>query len=487
MSLIDTLINLESKEIPSQKLKRVNNRSLYAQTWTNGVSNYEYKGEIIKTHLPNNSNIKQNIVDQEGMIDISNPELEVVLKKAPTKFGDKQLKEILKAETQNGMMLYYPLPSINPKLFFNNIDWEKCLAYWINGGSTKDPRLVEAFKSCIMPLPDYDAMLYQPLNSHQIWVTNSGTGKSTFNMIYGNSPIQELTQAGLFGSNTNNYEEQYTGLLHGKGMLMVDEVSELTVSNKESAPLINLMLSYLEQGTVIRAFKKPVICRGTKTVILNSNPKSKLDPSDGIIEFVNVVGADDDKVRLGRRFGLLLFGNDFKTVDFSKPFPTRHIDFIRRVVKNTIAKNSKTIYTLFENNYKYISTPDNEMRQELHEISSTIILPELSELLEGLSMATAKIKTAAFRSFLIDHLDEISKKSTKKIDRAWKHDRDEYIATIHKINLESFKHLERVTVEEHEIETIKSLYASGTTQKDIGQKLNKSQQAISKVLKHERD
>ncbi len=87
MSLIDTLINLESKEIPSQKLKRVNNRSLYAQTWTNGVSNYEYKGEIIKTHLPNNSNIKQNIVDQEGMIDISNPELEVVLKKAPTKLA----------------------------------------------------------------------------------------------------------------------------------------------------------------------------------------------------------------------------------------------------------------------------------------------------------------------------------------------------------------------------------------------------------------
>jgi hypothetical protein len=483
MPLTDKLMELESLETTPQKVKKIQNKSLYSQTTKNGVNNFEYKGELIKTHLPNNPDIIQFILDRNSMLDLTNPELEVVLKKTPSSFGDKKLKEVIKNETKDSKQLYYPLPSYNPNKFFKQIDWKECLDYWVSGGSNKDPRLIEAFKTCIIPLPDNEPIMFQPLNAHQIWVTNSGTGKSTFNLIYGNSPVQELTQAGLFGSNDSKYESQITGILQGKGMFMVDEVSELTVSNKDGTPLINLLLSYLEQGQVTRAFKKPVVCKGTKTIILNSNPKSKENQTDGILEFVNMVGSNDDKIRLGRRFGLLLFGNDFQTIDYSEPYPAKHINFIQRMVRTAIAKNQKPIYALFSKNYNCISQPDNEMKKELLEIANNIYIPEIRELLTGLSMATAKIKTSAFRSLLLDNLDLITLGKYKEVHKLWKSNKQEYISRIHAINLESFKDIEKITITDNEIEAIKTMNNMGMSQSEIGSKLNKSQQAISKVLK----
>jgi hypothetical protein len=479
--LVEDLNQLAALETPPQRLMPIRHKALYHLSTKKSVEHYKYKGSLIEMRLPG-SDITRHLLDTEGLIDVSNPECEVVLRKINDNFGDTELRQIIKTEKKTGIQLYYPLASLNPRTFFNKIDWQECLSYWVNGGSEKDTRLVEAFKTCIIPLPSSNPIEYQPLNAHQIWVTNSGTGKSTFNLIYGNTPIQELTQAGLFGSNDNKYESQLSGMLSGGGMFMIDEVSELTVSNKDHAPLINLMLSYLEQGSVTRAFKKAVTCKGTKTIILNSNPKANNNPAEGILHFIRTIGSDDDKVRLGRRFGLFLFGNDFQQVDLSKPFPTHHIAFIQRVIRTSIAKSIKPIYKLYCTHYPEISTPDRENQKELIDIAEHAIIPDIADLLKGISLATSKIKTAAFRTCLLENLDLLVLGKTSEVSKLWKSNKSEYIARLHAINRQSFKTLEEVLLTLDERESIKFLRSTGLTQKEIGETMGKSQQAISKAF-----
>jgi hypothetical protein len=482
-----SLNKLKQEEVPPTRLVRKNSQTLYHQIERKGIMTSECIGQVIRTHLPGNWELQQTIWDKDGLIDVSNTEITAVLRKVPSKLGNPKERLALKPFKGAGEMLYYPVPPYDPRKLFREADWPQVLDFWASGGTTKDERLVTAFKSCIIPFPKGNPMRYQPLNNHQIWVTNSGTGKSTFNLLYGNSPVQELTTAGLFGSNDRDYKMQIPGLLHGQGMFMIDEVSNLTVTNREDAPLLNLLLSYLEQGEVTRAFKKPILCQGTKTIILNSNPRDKASPLRAMHQFMRVIGGIDDKTRIGRRFGIMLFGNDYTTVDLSRDLPLPTLQFIQRTVKSALAKSQKTLYKLYRDNYPTITEPDKHIKKELSEIAKGIeTFPEVGELLEGLALATAKMKTAGFKLFLAEHLDDIYHSRHKQLTKRWARVRGEYFEQIYELNLQSFRTVEHARITERDRDIFTMLLNEGYSQTDIARIMGISSAAVTKQMQKQR-
>ena len=471
------------EEIKPTHLVRKNSQTLYHQTERKGIVISDNVGYIIRTHLPGNYELQQTIWDKDELLDVSSTEIHAVLKKVPANAGNSVEQQLLKRIKGEGTQLYYPIPPLEPQKLFDALPWEDTLNYWVGGGTEKDERLMTAFKSCVVPFPKGEPAHYQPLNNHQIWVTNSGTGKSTFNLIYGNSPVQELTAAGLFGSNDKDYKGQIPGLLQGAGMFMIDEVSDLTVSNRDEVPLVNLLLSYLEQGEITRAFKKPIICKGTKTIILNSNPRTN-STLKSISEFVKIVGGCDDKVRIGRRFGIFLFGSDFKSVDLSKGIPLPQIQFIQRTVKSAIAKRQKSLFTVYQAAYKSLASPDDEMRAHLKEVAEGIdTFTEVRDLLIGMALATPKVKTAGFKTFLAEHLDMLYANQTNELIKMWKKERDEYYNRIFQLNLRSFESTEKARILDRDKNTFESLLNEGYTQAHIAHIMGISAPAVTKLIK----
>jgi len=328
--------------------------------------------------------------------------------------------------------------------------------------------LVNAFKSCVVPLPAGEPLKYQPLNAHQLWVTNSGTGKSRFNSVYGNMSTKEITGAGLFGSNKDKYIGQIPGKLQGSGMFMIDEISELTVANTKE-PVVNMLLSYLEQGQLTRSFKVEVVCEGTKTLILNSNPKKSENILNSLTRFINIVGGEeDDKVRLGRRLGLILFGTDYIPAEVQEVIDPKNSDFIRRQVMTALNTNTKTLYSLYNRTYPFLKDKDPAMVKELKEIADSITTyPEVSELLRGCAMATTRVKTAGFRAFLLDHLPELCNKQSKYLYSLWAREKDEYISRLHEINVDSFQNAEECKLDSDD-DTLLALKAQGLSLSEIG-------------------
>ena len=445
------VVNIQREiEVALKNLKKIENMpvslvkdkivSLYYDTHKGGMYVSEPKGLMIHCHRPGNSEIELKVWDKNDMIPTSDQEFKSCIKTLPSKITNIKERTALKGYLDKTNKLYTPIPSLNSKLFFENIDWPNTLNYWLYDGVEKDERLVNAFKSCVVPLPASQPLKYQPLNSHQLWVLNSGTGKSRFNSVYGNISTKELSGAGLFGSNKDKYKGQNVGKLQGSGMFMIDEVSELTVANTKE-PVINMLLSYLEQGQMTRSLKVEVLCEGTKTIILNSNPKVSDDILSSLTRFVNIVGGEeDDKIRLGRRLGLILFGTDYKPAVVREVVDPVNGEFIRRMIMSTLAVHQKTLYGLYERTYPSLVKDDEAMAKELTEIADGINgHPEVSDLLKGCALATPKIKTAGFRSFILDNLPLLNDKKTKELCRMWAREKDEYISRLHEINVDSFQ------------------------------------------------
>jgi hypothetical protein len=406
--------------------------------------------------------------------------------------------ELVSNKVGNDVKLFVATPSVNPKCLFQKFDWIQIMDYWLKSGTQKDSRLINAFKGVVLPLPmEYNTAKWQWLNNHMIWNCNTGTGKSSFMDILGSCDSSEtLNEAGLLGGNTPDYKGQYKGRLEGSGVYMIDEVSEQTYLGREGDVLMNKLLKYMEQGRATRDLKKVVECRGVKTLILNSNPVKGKDVFGGFIHFLNVIaGENTDRKRLGRRFGMLLFGDDFTTVSKDSGNIPDDVFFISSIIRDAMSLSKKTWYTLYSDNYKWLSRPDHERAQELEEMINPIHdelgKTEIIEFLMGMSMSTPKIKTSAFRSFLLDNLPLVYAGKQRELTKMWKVDRDEYIDTLHQINMASFRNMGslRSLFRDSDSDDLKELIhkynSDGYSQNKIARILGVTQPYVSKILNQE--
>jgi len=396
-----------------------------------------------EAYLPDNYETRLTIIDQNDIRFVNGcGKQRLCLVKMPSstlrklpnsiswKKGDKYQSVVHRVE-----------PSISLSRFFAQNDWQKLSHLWLTENLNKDPRLIEAFKTNLIPLipKDWqvdsqlsDLMWYQ---NHQFWITNSKAGKSEYPRLVGEIPSSEWTVAGLFGGSKGT--ERISGVLEGYGIHFFDEV--LYVKNVNDETLLPQLLTYMQQGTAARSLKSRIECRGTKALYLASNPTDGSNMLASVIDFLKVVAGLDFPQKIGSRLGLCLVGSDFRTVT-----PHGAISEYRDVVFRTIMQIVQKYY--FTRIYPVMKT-NKQWANETKEIESTYLaFSEASandfvkSFINGMSLSPAKIKMGVIRSLMFEHMDEFSGTfNLKDFQRSIiEKEREERLRILVDINLKSF-------------------------------------------------
>lgn len=265
------------------------------------------------------------IVDIEKKIDSKNQQLalteitdeeiyEAIRKSLPKKALSK-INEILREHgIEDGIQVgknlakskvfYIPIQSLKDAEILNQIDWEKFIHELISWKCNKDPRLVKIFTPILLK------GLHPRINPNLICDTNSGTGKTlTMDMI--GIRIGRATPKSMTGF-ARSPEEVFEGTLHQAKLSVAFDQFE-----SNDLETFRFMYNLLESGEETISIGATLLTTTTScTVVILANPSSKLTPSAGFAEILDKIA--ENNVSMGRRFGLLAYGNDFSTIKPSK-------------------------------------------------------------------------------------------------------------------------------------------------------------------------
>ena len=402
---------------------------LYTTTETpNGIIPHDVH-TILDGHLPGNPMMNYTIVDEYKLVNQTGTQELSFRPITPT-----ELQDLMKLPTTSQwydpkVNVYMTQHPIKIDEYFRVTDWPRTLTHWVTEGLDKDPRLVDSFKSLVIPLTG-DPPRIQPLNAHAIWNTNTGPGKSFYAFLLGSEPYIGPTEAGALGSyNQTKYGTQVTpGFLHGEGFpILLDEM------NTNDKPLIQKLLTYLENGQVTRALKESILVKGTKTVILTGNPSSD-DMTSSLVDFIRVVCTADEPARVGRRFGFLLLGDDYKRVQGDGDATLR--DEVRRVIETVIHQYGDHIKSMMESQLDWIMAPEPQIEQEIRDYADAIPIRIALEFVRGQSYGCVKkLKMAAIRYIILEQLNRVPDDTVDFTDR------DRVFQRLLDINRDSWKKL----------------------------------------------
>lgn len=334
--------------------------------------------------------------------------------------------------------LHKIIPTIDLKQFFSIVDWKRALHEFLNQGADKDMRIVHTWKSVFIAHSGH-----QSRNNHVLMFTNSGTGKSTFGEILGNFASNEASIAGLLGSIQNGFLTR--GELSGDGnYLFLDEI------NSEKTDVVKPILTYLEQGKVSRSLVQKVECEGTKCILMAGNPEIA-NPDFLAYCFRQIlfnIGAEETPQRIGKRFGILLFGNDFTNIDpsiSSDPHEDPDGDLIRAIVGDVNKLYKSKIAFLYESLKKTFdfSVLDYYVK-ECIAISKRIDDSIVSGFVEGFSWNIKRVLSAGFREWVLDNLPLIVLEKNEDCVLALEKEIVDYVKVFADINLTSLRNLPSV-------------------------------------------
>ncbi|MDO8056633.1 MAG: hypothetical protein Q6361_07205 [Candidatus Hermodarchaeota archaeon] len=417
-------------ENTTMKLRVTTILPLYTNSQTSRGVKPHYVHTLVEGHLPGNAQMKYTIIDENHLI--KNTGIQEVSIRPLT---HKELEELKRLPTTSqwhhpSIQVYKTQYPIDVEKYFHTADWPRALENWVTERLDKDQRLVNCFKSLVIPLVG-DPTRIQPLNAHAIWLTNTGTGKSYYPYLYGSKPIVKPTEAGAIGSydQTRNGSTITRGFLHGEGFpILLDEI------NTNDKPLIQNLLTYLETGILQRGLKHPIDLRGTKTVILTGNPSTSDDMTPSLVDFITVVCTIDEPARVGRRYGYLLLGTDYKRVMGDGDASRR--DEVRRVIETTVQQYRKRIQQMIESQIQWIMTPEPQIEQEIRDYADATPIQIAAEFVRGQSYGCIKkLKMAAIRYIIFEQLDRILDDT---VDFA---DRDRVFQRLLDINRDSWRKL----------------------------------------------
>lgn len=382
------------------------------------------------------------------------------LKKIP----EESLKKIpdYKAWYKDGVNVWEVIPSVDSFDFFKNVVWKDVLDNFLFQGKSKDPRLVSICKSHWLPI--YTG---QNSNNHSLLFTNSSTGKSSFCEIFGKSPITDFSEAGLIGGVNKGKEQK--GQLSGEGFIYLDEI------NVKNTEIVKLILNYLENGVAIRAIIPPVEVHGTKCVVLTGNPIVSSDPNLLIFCFkviIESISGVESSFRIGKRFGLLAYGLDYKYLD-SKGISINEdedTDIIRDVVNSVmIIKKQDYIkaYSFFRSNFDYERY--DYYKEECLKIAKIVPDPVISNFIKGFGSNITRVATSAFKSFMLDNLDSFVLKKSKDFFKLLKNGVYDYMDDLIKINLESISKL-NAPIKNYNFDDFRELWIESSELKQFKEK-----------------
>jgi hypothetical protein len=359
-------------------------------------------------YLPDNYDMKLHIVDSNEIRFITSVGSNYLcLVKMPV----LAVKKLTRSDAwfkEEEMTVYRIEPSIELRKFFEYHDWKRVLDLYLTEGLDKDWRLVEAFKTIVLPLiplnwrNDSELSKLQYFNNHMFLVTNTKVGKSEWAKILGEMPSSEWSSAGFFGSFEKG--ERIEGKLEGQGVVFIDEA--MYVTGYSDIAIMPSLLTYAQQGTACRTIKGNVEARGTKTLVFASNPTRSEDILASFEEFLQVLCGKDYPEKVGGRCGLILVGNDYKTVrpqgDISE-----YRGVVLRLIKQVVQKYYYSrIYPILKTNMKWAcETGDAENTYKALSLCCPNVF--VRKFIDGMSLSIPKIKMGVIRSLILEHLPEL--------------------------------------------------------------------------------
>lgn len=393
-------------------------------------------------YLPDNYEMKLHIVDANEIRFITSVGSNYLcLVKMPV----PMVKRLIRSDAwfkEEEMTVYRIEPSIDLKEFFRFHDWKRMLDLYLTEGLDKDWRLVEAFKTIVLPLiplnwkNDSELSKLQYFNNHMFLVTNTKVGKSEWAKILGEMPSSEWSSAGFFGSFEKG--ERIEGKLEGAGTVFIDEAMYIT--GYSEIAILPALLTYAQQGTACRTIKGNVEARGTKTLVFASNPTRSEDLLASFEEFLKVLCGKDYPEKVGGRCGLVLLGNDYKTVrpqgDISE-----YRGVVLRLIKQVVQKfYYSRIYPILKTNMKWAcDTKEAENTYKAFSLCCPSVF--IKKFIDGMSLSIPKIKMGVIRSLILEHLPELVLSfNLKKFQREIiEKEREERFQMLVSINFKSFQ------------------------------------------------
>lgn len=200
--------------------------------------------------------------------------------------------------------MFKPVTRLMGKGCLSEVGWDDLLDSLLAfGGAEKDPRLKMVFKAHL--LRGYK----QAYNPHAIIATNPATGKTTFYDKAG-ARYDKVTANSLIGY-AKGKNEVYFGGIHGQTRPLTIEQIESQVAES----LLGFLLTFMESGKgTLHVGGVEMQVSGTCSIILTANPTGydtdKIGTFKGLIDHLST-----NHLALGRRFGIIVYGNAYKTAD----------------------------------------------------------------------------------------------------------------------------------------------------------------------------
>ena len=200
-------------------------------------------------------------------------------------------------------LFYTPIPRLRDPIILKNIDWSEIIDQVIAFQTDeKDERLK------IVHLATLLRGIRMDINPHSIQCTPGGTGKSTFYKMVG--ILFDKVSANTFLGFAKSPEEIYPGTIDGSELpILIDQIE-----NQSAPQIMRFMFNVLEYG-IGNVSTGAVSFSIQSRSIFNfaANPISeKSDPSKN---FSLLITQLTHNPVMGRRFGIIVYGNDFRAIE----------------------------------------------------------------------------------------------------------------------------------------------------------------------------
>lgn len=357
--------------------------------------------------------------------------------------------------------------------------WERFVRDTVLDGCIKD----DIITNITLPLFIQVPLWFQNFNNHMLLLTGTKVGKTEIIRSIGFEPNQTVTTAGLLGSYARVGKIKLNGILEGKGNILIDEITQKKYE-ETGEDFANNILTYMEQGKVVRAIEGHPICEGSKTIILTGNTDKGLVKSTELS--IQRLSGRWYPERFGSRFGFLLFANpdDMKRVDKRNANPKSVREHNIDVIKNSLFYvDTDKLFTTYK---RVWDRRDNNFIKWLEDVYPFIDNDFVSRFISGYSKGDCdiRLRLMAFRTAIVLNMPIFLRKVK---DKEGLYDRFTFslLSECTDVYYEIYKQYVKWGIKKAFSQKMKmcyDLYEEGKTQTEISNILDVTQPTVSNWL-----
>lgn len=332
---------------------------------------------------------------------------------------------------------------------------------FLDMNSKIDDRYYDFFKTNLITFGNCRPDL-QKYNPHIIIIDQGKTGKSTLlEKICGENKFDSSRTANLLGFATadsiikGSINEQFNPIAF----------DDFTITNFEQN-FLNGLPSIMETGkAVIGKGKSKIktINSSQITITANISYLAEQEPEDLLFEFKKIIEKIGDPMKTGTRFGLILFGNDFKQPTQNKPHLTPNdLKKNQKCIEKLSKMISEKFIKLFDCDeiMNFLEMPMNDFSEIINNSLPNIISSKEIVFWKRLPSGYRHINGLALKLGFWDYIEENPKivfdnNSDSDINKVLKYSKSR-LKEIIKTNLTSLKNI--ITIEENKKEIYKKYF-----------------------------